>query len=644
MPSEVVPGLPPAFDDVVRRALAKRPEDRFPSGGRARPGRSRRALRRRPADRAGRAGGRRGGSRRGIRESEMLPLVAAAGDPGAAEGIRASGACAVLVGRGGLGDWAREGLAAARGIAARDRAFRLVLVLLLPGGPDPGTRASRTSPGTPGSICAPEPPTRTRWADLVRAVRGADVLPGTAPPADGVPPYRGLEAFREEDASLYFGREQDIARILERLRSTRFVAVLGASGSGKSSLVQAGLLPALRRESPGATPGSSRSCPAPTRSPPWPPSSPTCRGAGSPSPADLAADERALDLAVARALEGRPPDERVLIVRGPARGGLHALLRRGRAGRVPRQPRLRGDDPRRAHRRRHHDARRLLPPPRGAPRPARAGRDDTRSCSARSTRAACRRAIEEPARHCGLELEPGLTRRILTDVADRPGTLPAPRAPAPRALAPPARPHPDARGLRARPAGSRAPSPAGPTRSTARCRPSARRSPAASSCASPSPARAPRTPAAAPSAASSSPDPAEKPEVDAVVDALAEARLVTTGTDEATGEPVVEVTHEALIRGWPELRGWIDEDRDRLRAERRLSDAAAGVGPRRPRRRRPLPRERGSRPGRSATPSDLTPLERDYLEASTARAERDRQARRERVRIAIGGPLGRRSP
>ena len=35
-----------------------------------------------------------------------------------------------------------------------------------------------------------------------------------------------------------------------------------------------------------------------------------------------------------------------------------------------------------------------------------------------------RRAIEEPARRCGLELEPGLTRRILTDVADRPGTLP----------------------------------------------------------------------------------------------------------------------------------------------------------------------------------------------------------------------------
>ena len=45
--------------------------------------------------------------------------------------------------------------------------------------------------------------------------------------------------------------------------------------------------------------------------------------------------------------------------------------------------------------------------------------------------------------------------------------------------------------------------------------------------------------------------------------------------DEATGEPVVDVTHEALIRGWPELRGWINDDREQLRLHRRLSDAAA---------------------------------------------------------------------
>ena len=68
--------------------------------------------------------------------------------------------------------------------------------------------------------------------------------------------------------------------------------------------------------------------------------------------------------------------------------------------------------------------------------------------------------------------------------------------------------------------------------------------------------------------------PGEEDEVDAVVGALAEARLLTTGKDEATGEPVVDVTHEALIRGWPELRGWINDDREQLRLHRRLSDAA----------------------------------------------------------------------
>ena len=68
--------------------------------------------------------------------------------------------------------------------------------------------------------------------------------------------------------------------------------------------------------------------------------------------------------------------------------------------------------------------------------------------------------------------------------------------------------------------------------------------------------------------------PGEEDEVDAVVGALAEARLLTTSTDEATGQPVVDVTHEALIRGWPELRGWINDDREQLRLHRRLSDAA----------------------------------------------------------------------
>jgi WD40 repeat protein len=60
-------------------------------------------------------------------------------------------------------------------------------------------------------------------------------------------PYRSLDAFTEADAELFFGRERVIAKLLESLRRyPRFLAVLGPSGSGKSSVVQAGLIPALK--------------------------------------------------------------------------------------------------------------------------------------------------------------------------------------------------------------------------------------------------------------------------------------------------------------------------------------------------------------------------------------------------------------
>ena len=55
-------------------------------------------------------------------------------------------------------------------------------------------------------------------------------------------PYPGLRAFEFEDAALFFGRESQIERVLARLAEVRFVAVVGPSGSGKSSFVRAGLL------------------------------------------------------------------------------------------------------------------------------------------------------------------------------------------------------------------------------------------------------------------------------------------------------------------------------------------------------------------------------------------------------------------
>jgi WD40 repeat protein len=62
-------------------------------------------------------------------------------------------------------------------------------------------------------------------------------------------PYLGLESFAEEDAAIFFGRDGKIDEMMLRLhgrQEDRFVALTGGSGSGKSSLVQAGLVPRLR--------------------------------------------------------------------------------------------------------------------------------------------------------------------------------------------------------------------------------------------------------------------------------------------------------------------------------------------------------------------------------------------------------------
>jgi uncharacterized delta-60 repeat protein len=67
----------------------------------------------------------------------------------------------------------------------------------------------------------------------------------TPPTYDSRSPFRGLESFRPEDAAYFFGRETLTRRLVEKLNEHNFLAVLGASGSGKSSLVMAGLIPAL---------------------------------------------------------------------------------------------------------------------------------------------------------------------------------------------------------------------------------------------------------------------------------------------------------------------------------------------------------------------------------------------------------------
>src|SRR3569833_1038278 len=88
-----------------------------------------------------------------------------------------------------------------------------------------------------------DPDVIAHWMEALRRVR-----PRPGPRAEEArAPYRGLESFREEDAEWFFGREALTATLLERVLERRegVLAVTGPSGSGKSSLLRAGLIPAL---------------------------------------------------------------------------------------------------------------------------------------------------------------------------------------------------------------------------------------------------------------------------------------------------------------------------------------------------------------------------------------------------------------
>ncbi len=107
----------------------------------------------------------------------------------------------------------------------------------------------------------------TRFADILSFTQALEeavgsmgrIYTGIAHKSDDLlpNPYKGLRAFQETDAANFFGREPLVQRLLQRLASNepynRFLAVVGPSGSGKSSLVKAGLIPRLRR---GGLPGS----------------------------------------------------------------------------------------------------------------------------------------------------------------------------------------------------------------------------------------------------------------------------------------------------------------------------------------------------------------------------------------------------
>jgi tetratricopeptide (TPR) repeat protein len=570
--------------------------------------------------------------------------------------LDACAACAVIIGPGGLGPWHHEEmrLAIDQRVGDRQRPFRVIPVLL------PGVERPERSK-LPGFLVA------TTWVEfrqtlddpeafhrLVCGIRGVE--PGAGPGGaafEGQNPYRGLELFDVAHAPLFFGREALTEWLLDALRRQpsgaegRFLAIVGASGSGKSSLARAGLMAAIKD---GKLDGSAawpraicRPGPEPFRS--------LATGLTALAPGSIAPvvfdrlqgrkdGERSLHVAAGLVL-GEPPRAQRLFVlvdqfeevfttcvdeaqrRDLIANLLHAATVAG--GRTIVVLTMRADFyPRCAA---HADLAAAL--------------SDHQVLVGPMTDDELRRAIERPARLAGLEPEPGLVELLVEDVRGRPGALPllqftlqelCRRREAHRLTIQSYRDIGQIEGALQRTADAvyagftpaqqelcrriflRLVQPGEGSEDTRR-RASLREV----------------LPA----------DPAQAEAVRAVIGRLAgpETRLLTTERGQpAGGEGTLELAHEALIRGWPQLRQWIETDRAGLRIHRRLTDAA--------REWESSGRDRSylysgsllavAEEWAGEHPDELSPSEDGFLRAS--REARDRETRRRRwVQSALLG-------
>ena len=158
-------------------------------------------------------------------------------------------AVVVLIGPGELGVWQKREIALALDRQAnleRTATQLLVVPVLLPKAqPEQAPAFLMLNNGVMLSRdISEETQAMARLAQALGATTAEASSPLTRP---ALCPYRGLDAFREEDAALFFGRDSFAENLLDRVLHHPVVAVVGASGSGKSSVVQAALLPRLRR-------------------------------------------------------------------------------------------------------------------------------------------------------------------------------------------------------------------------------------------------------------------------------------------------------------------------------------------------------------------------------------------------------------
>ncbi|MGW2461838.1 nSTAND1 domain-containing NTPase [Streptomyces sp. NPDC001761] len=415
--------------------------------------------------------------------------------------------------------------------------------------------------------------------------------------AGAASPYKGLARFETGDHGRFFGRDELIADLLELLRRRRFTAVFGPSGSGKSSLLRAGLIPALQHDQHTGlrlaairilTPGER---PARHHAHVFEAGSVSASGADTLVVVDqfeeiftlcqdLAERARFLDMVLA----ARRPGSRLRI--------LIAV---------------------RADFYRHCAEHRRL---------AEALRD-TNLLVGPMSRAELREAIVKPASAAGLTVERALTSRLVEEVGDAPGGLPL--------LS-----HVLLETWRRR---------RGKTLTTAGYEAAGGLAGAIAHTAEDIYSRFTEDQATAARRlllrlvipGDGTPDtrrPAQRTELQdvggeevvKVVESLTRARLLTLADD------TVELAHEALLIAWPRLRRWIEADRERLRAHRKLAEAAHAW--------EDLGRDAGAlyRGARLATAqehfgsraaADLTRLEDTFLTASlTAREQEERATAR----------------
>jgi len=165
--------------------------------------------------------------------------------PALEDAIGRSAAVAILVGRHGFGNtqqYERE-LALVR--QTRDDGFPVIPVLM-PGCKNPPTGFLQLLTWVDLSQADGVLQQTDSLENLCRAIRRQAVSGSSI--RSVVCPYRGLEPFREEDAAFFCGRDDAIRKLVAQVQKHSFVAVVGPSGSGKSSLVFAGLLPELRQQ------------------------------------------------------------------------------------------------------------------------------------------------------------------------------------------------------------------------------------------------------------------------------------------------------------------------------------------------------------------------------------------------------------